>query len=145
MNRQKTPIGFNEGFGAGSLSQRSNKGKIIGQQRANTLCPIANVLDLVGDKWSLLIVRDMLLFNKHRYGDFLAADEGIPTNILADRLKRLEENGLIEKSPYQHHPVRYEYHLTDKGQDLEPLMREMIHWGLKHIPGTGPRPKAQEQ
>jgi DNA-binding HxlR family transcriptional regulator len=108
-------------------------------------CPIANVLDLIGDKWSLLIVRDMLLFNKHRYGDFLAADEGIPTNILADRLKRLEENGLIEKSPYQHHPVRYEYHLTDKGKDLERLVQEMVRWGLKHIPGTGPRPKAPKQ
>ena len=99
-------------------------------------CPIANVLDLIGDKWSLLIVRDMLIFNKHRYRDFLDADEGIPTNILADRLKRLEENGLIEKSPYQQHPVRYEYHLTDKGQDLERLVQEMVRWGLKHIPGT---------
>ena len=100
-------------------------------------CPIANVLDLVGDKWSLLIVRDMLIHDKHRYNDFLAAGEGITTNILADRLKRLEVYGLITKMPYQDNPVRHEYHLTDKGQDLEPMMREMIRWGLKHIPGTG--------
>jgi DNA-binding HxlR family transcriptional regulator len=105
-------------------------------------CPIANTLDLIGDKWSLLIVRDMLLLHKHRYGDFLSSDEGIPTNILADRLKRLEENGLIEKTPYQYNPVRYEYYLTDKGQDLEPLVQEIVQWGLKHIPGTGPRQKA---
>jgi DNA-binding HxlR family transcriptional regulator len=108
-------------------------------------CPLANTLDLIGDKWSLLIVRDMIIFNKHRYGDFLTADEGIPTNILADRLKRLEEHGVIEKSPYQYNPVRYEYYLTGKGQELEPMMWEMIRWGLKHIPGTGPRPISQAQ
>lgn len=102
-----------------------------------SVCPIANVLDLVGDKWSLLIVRDMLLFDKHRYGDFLAADEGIPTNILANRLKRLEQYGIIEKKPYQFNPVRYEYHLTAIGRDLKPMMMEMVSWGLKHIPGTG--------
>lgn len=100
-------------------------------------CPITNTLDLIGDKWTLLIVRDMLLYNKQRYGEFLASDEGITTNILADRLKRLEENGLIKKSPYQRNPVRYAYHLTGKGRELEPMIREMIRWGLKHIPGTG--------
>ena len=100
-------------------------------------CPITNTLDIIGDKWSLLIIRDMLLYNKQRYGEFLAADEGITTNILADRLKRLEANGLIDKIPYQHNPVRYEYRLTEKGQDLEPLVMEIVRWGLKHIPGTG--------
>jgi DNA-binding HxlR family transcriptional regulator len=104
-----------------------------------SVCPIANVLDLVGDRWSLLIVRDMLLNHKHRYGDFLAAGEGITTNILADRLKRLEVCGIIGKTPYQHNPVRYEYHLTEIGRDLEPLITEMINWGLKYIPGTGPQ------
>lgn len=102
-------------------------------------CPITNLLDLVGDKWSLLIVRDMLFFDKHRYGDFLASDEGITTNILADRLKRLEAYGLIEKTPYQPNPVRYDYHLTEKGQALKPMIMEMVNWGLKYIPGTGPR------
>ncbi len=107
----------------------------IDQMRS--VCPIANVLDLIGDKWSMLIVRDMLLFDKHRYGDFSASDEGIPTNILANRLKRLEQYGIIIKTPYQHNPVRYEYYLTDRGQDLRPMMMEMVYWGLKHIPGTG--------
>ncbi len=100
-------------------------------------CPIANMLDLVGDKWSLLIVRDILLNNKHRYNDFLASDEGITTNILADRLKRLEQYGIIDKTPYQHNPIRYDYHLTKKGHDLRPLIMEMVAWGLKYIPGTG--------
>lgn len=100
-------------------------------------CPIANVLDLVGDKWSMLIVRDMLLFDKHRYSDFLASDEGIPTNILANRLKRLEQYGIIDKRPYQLNPVRNEYHLTAIGHDLRPMVMEMVNWGLKHIPGTG--------
>lgn len=102
-------------------------------------CPIANVLDLVGDRWSLLIVRDMLLHNKHRYGDFLASDEGITTNILADRLKRLEAYGIIEKTPYQHNPVRHDYYLTEKGRDLRPMIMEMVNWGLNYIPGTGPQ------
>ncbi|MDJ0757277.1 MAG: helix-turn-helix domain-containing protein [Ardenticatenaceae bacterium] len=106
-------------------------------QLKRSTCPITNVLDLVGDKWSLLIVRDILIHDKHRYGDFLAADEHITTNILADRLKRLEAAGIIAKTPYQNNPIRYEYDLTDKGHDLEPLVREMVRWGLKHIPGTG--------
>jgi len=111
----------------------------IKRDQMRSVCPIANVLDLVGDKWSLLIVRDMLLFDRHRYGDFLAADEGITTNILADRLRRLEQYGIIEKTPYQHNPVRNEYHLTDKGRDLEPMIMEMVNWGLKHVSGTGPQ------
>ena len=104
-------------------------------------CPIANVLDLVGDKWSLLIVRDMLIHDKHRYGDFLASSEGITTNILADRLKKLEAYGLLEKTPYQHNPVRHEYYLTEKGQALRPMIMEMVNWGLTYIPGTGPQQK----
>ncbi|MFK7803375.1 MAG: winged helix-turn-helix transcriptional regulator [Anaerolineae bacterium] len=100
-------------------------------------CPITNVLDVFGDRWTLLIVRDMLLHGWHRYGDFLAADEGITTNILADRLKRLEHFGIIEKTPYQTNPIRYEYHLTASGKELEPMIRNMINWGLKHVPGSG--------
>jgi DNA-binding HxlR family transcriptional regulator len=100
-------------------------------------CPLAAGLDIFGDKWSLLIVRDMILYDRHRYGEFLAAGEGITTNILADRLKRLEAHGIIEKRPYQRHPVRNEYHLTEKGRDLELAMRAIIDWGLKYVPGTG--------
>ena len=100
-------------------------------------CPVAGVLDLFGDKWTLLIIRDLLINQRHRYNEFAAMPEGIPTNILADRLKRLVEQGVLEKVAYQQHPPRYEYYLTSKGRDLEPIIRSMIQWGLKHVPGAG--------
>jgi DNA-binding HxlR family transcriptional regulator len=100
-------------------------------------CPVNAALDLFGDRWSLLIVRDIILDDKHRYSEFEAMAEGIPTNILANRLKRMVAAGILEKRAYWQRPLRYEYHLTDKGQDLEPILRELIRWGLKHIPGTG--------
>ncbi len=67
-------------------------------------CPIANTLDILGDKWTLLVVRDLLFLGKRLYGEFMQSGEGIPTNILADRLKRLEETGLVTKEPYQSNP-----------------------------------------
>lgn len=99
-------------------------------------CPIAGILDIVGDRWTLLIVRDMLLFERSRYSELLSADEGIPTNILADRLKRLEAHGLVRREPYQERPVRHAYYLTQAGLDLEPLLQEMIRWGSAHVPGS---------
>src|ERR1700733_3372832 len=80
-------------------------------------CAVACTLDLVGDKWSLLVVRDLLRGNV-TYGELQNSPEGIPTNILADRLKRLDDAGLIAKSAYQEHPVRYAYELTEKGKCL---------------------------
>jgi len=101
-------------------------------------CPVACTLDILGDKWTLLVVRDLLL-GKTTYTGFQKSPEGIPTNLLADRLKRLLAAGIIEKSRYQEHPVRYAYHLTQKGHDLQPVLSAMIDWGNKHIPGTMPR------
>ena len=98
-------------------------------------CPVANTLDLVGDKWSLLIIRDMR-HGKRTYGELAQSPEGIPTNILADRLRRLEETGIIESAAYQERPVRYAYTLTDKGNDLGELLGALVRWGKKHIPGT---------
>jgi DNA-binding HxlR family transcriptional regulator len=98
-------------------------------------CAVACTLDLVGDKWSLLVVRDLLRGNT-TYGTLQNSPEGIPTNILADRLKRLEEAGLIAKSAYQDHPVRYTYQLTEKGRSLSDVLRALVQWGKKHIPGT---------
>jgi DNA-binding HxlR family transcriptional regulator len=100
-------------------------------------CPIAGTLDVIGDRWTLLIVRDLFL-GKKRYSDFLASAERIPTNILADRLRRLEGEGFIESTAYQAHPPRFEYRLTTKGRDLSPVIRALIDWGLRHIPGTRP-------
>ena len=98
-------------------------------------CPIASTLDLVGDKWTLIIVRDMLT-GKRKFGDFLASPEGITTNILSDRLKTMVEHGLVNKSPYQDKPVRYDYALTDKGRALHPALIEICKWANTQIKGT---------
>jgi DNA-binding HxlR family transcriptional regulator len=98
-------------------------------------CAVACTLDLVGDKWSLLVVRD-LLRGDVTYGELQNSPEGIPTNILADRLKRLEQAGLIAKSAYHERPVRYVYGLTEKGKALSDVLSALVRWGKKHIPGT---------
>src|SRR5215469_18543410 len=98
-------------------------------------CAIANTLDIVGDKWSLLVVRD-LLYGKRTYSELANSPEHIPTNILADRLKRLEGAGIIISTPYQQHPVRYAYTLTPKGRDLGGVLLAFVRWGKQHIPGT---------
>ena len=98
-------------------------------------CPVASTLDLVGDKWSLLVIRD-LLAGPRTYGELLDSPEGIPTNILADRLKRLEGAGLVLKSAYQERPVRYAYALSDKGAELGDVLIALVRWGKRHVPGT---------
>ena len=98
-------------------------------------CPAACALDLAGDKWTLLVVRD-LLRGRHTFKALLESDEGIPTNILADRLKRMARAGLVVAKPYQERPVRYAYALTDKGRDLEYVLGAVARWGKKHIRGT---------
>jgi DNA-binding HxlR family transcriptional regulator len=98
-------------------------------------CAVANTLDVVGDKWSLLVVRDMLR-GRRTYGELLDSPEGIPTNILADRLKRLENAGIITRAAYQERPVRYAYTLTGKGAALGEVLGTFVQWGKKHIPGT---------
>jgi DNA-binding HxlR family transcriptional regulator len=101
------------------------------------MCPIANTLDLLGDRWTLLVVRDLLFFDKHRFGDFASSLEKIPTNILADRLRRLEDAGVVMKIPYSARPKRFEYHLTPKGADLLPVLLAMAEWAGRHVPGVG--------
>jgi DNA-binding HxlR family transcriptional regulator len=102
-------------------------------------CPVSCVLDVVGDRWSLLVVRD-LMRGKRRFAEFLESSEGIPTNILADRLKRLQKAGVIESHRYSAHPPRVEYALTPKGEDLRPIMRAMVEWGIRHAGGRRPPP-----
>jgi len=103
-------------------------------------CPIAKTLDLLGDRWTLLVVRDLLFFGKRRFGELTSSPEGIPTNLLSDRLRRLEECGVVVKVPYVSRPQRYEYHLTDRGKDLAPVLRAMIKWAQTHLPGTAMAP-----
>lgn len=105
-------------------------------------CPIAGALDVLGDRWTLLVVRDLLLFGKRRYGELADSPEGIPTNLLAERLRRLLAHGLVDRQPYQERPSRYEYQLTEKGRDLMPVLLALVTWGQRHVPGVhqGPPP-----
>jgi DNA-binding HxlR family transcriptional regulator len=98
-------------------------------------CAIANSLDILGDKWSLLVVRD-LFHGKRTYGELARSPERIPTNILADRLVRLEKAGIVASNPYQERPVRYAYTLTPKGRALGDVLLAIVRWGKQHIPGT---------
>src|SRR3954469_21130587 len=102
---------------------------------ARSNCAVASTLDIVGDKWSLLVIRD-LFAGKSTYGELLASGERMPTNILADRLRRLEEAGILERSAYQERPVRFAYTLTPKGRDMGEILIAIVRWGRKHIEGT---------
>jgi DNA-binding HxlR family transcriptional regulator len=99
-------------------------------------CPVSCTLDLIGDRWTLLVIRDMMFFGKQRFEEFLESPEGISTNILANRLKLLEELGLAEKQPYSNHSRRMNYQLTEKGKSLRSVLKVITIWGLKHIDDT---------
>jgi DNA-binding HxlR family transcriptional regulator len=95
-------------------------------------CPVSCSLDIWGDKWSLLIVRDLMFAKQCTYGDFMKSDEKIATNILASRLQTLEENGIISKSDHPDSKAKVLYKLTQKGIDLLPLMIEINLWAEKY-------------
>lgn len=99
-------------------------------------CPLASALDLFGDKWSLLIVRDLIYFDKRSFKEFELSWERIPTSTLADRLSKLESLGVISKELYQKRPARYQYLLTEKGLTLIPAIKAMTLWGQEHIEST---------
>lgn len=98
-------------------------------------CPVAATLDLIGDKWTLLIIRD-LFAGKSRFRDLAASPEGIASNILAARLERLQACGLIVATASQVRARSAEYHLTARGQTLLPVLKIMRDWGLAQVPGT---------
>ena len=97
-------------------------------------CPISCSLDIWGDKWSLLIIRDLMFSKKCRYTDLLKSAEGIATNILATKLQALEENKIIEKSDYPESKSKGYYKLTQKGIDLLPILIEIHLWSEKYFP-----------
>ena len=99
-------------------------------------CPISSTLDIFGDKWSLLIVRDLMLHKTRTYGDFTNSAEKIATNILANRLQMLENNGIIIKLPYPDNKVKALYKLSPKGVDLIPALIEIALWGGKNLFNT---------
>jgi len=107
-----------------------------GEPRRRSDCAIAGTLDILGDRWSLLIVRDLLFKGELRYGDLAASDEAIPTNTLADRLRKLEDAEIIRRDRYSQHPPRYTYRLTDRGEALGPALDALATWGTAHLPGT---------
>lgn len=98
-------------------------------------CPIARSLDLLGDKWTLIIMRDALYFDSRTFADFSRSRERIPTNLLADRLKRLVEMELLEKVPYHANPTRYEYVPTEKGESIKPVLTSLRVFGETHLGG----------
>ena len=119
---------------------RTPKTTVAGEPFARSPCPLSCALDILGDGWSLLVIRDLLM-GKTRYSEFLASPEGIPTNILADRLKRLQHAGLVVKEQYQENPPRAAYYLTPKGEDIRPVVKAMCTWVKTHYEGTWTPPE----
>lgn len=97
-------------------------------------CPVSLALEAIGDRWSLLILRDLIIRGKRRYQEFLSSEEGISTNILADRLVRLEQQGLISKSDDQDDKRQFRYFPTQKALDLLPVIFAMGRWSFKYSP-----------
>jgi len=95
-------------------------------------CPVARTLDLIGERWTILLLRDLLLEGPRRFVDFQASLPGVAPNTLSARLKALEDNGLVQRALYSERPPRVEYILTDKGKSLGPVVRAMRDWGTKH-------------
>ena len=93
-------------------------------------CPIAKTLDVVGDRWTLLIIRD-LLRGTRKYQDLLESLQGISTNLLAERLSRLVDEGIVTRSLYSDKPPRAEYHLTEQGEQLASVVDSLFHWGVQ--------------
>lgn len=121
----------------------------IAEHAFRSACSIARTLEVVGDKWTLLVVRDLMWHGRHTFHALQESDERIPTNILAERLKRLEHWGLVRREIYQNRPVRHAYHLTPEGTSLEPLLRQIMDWGHHRLgggsfappPGQAPAPR----
>lgn len=101
-------------------------------KKRETGCPITFGLDTFGDRWSLLIIREIMLQGKKTYSEFLEADEGIASNILIARLKHLEAEGIVEKSRDPENRRAFVYELTKKGRDLAPILLEIIIWSGMH-------------
>ena len=96
-------------------------------------CPVARTLDLIGERWTLLLLRDLLLQGPRRFLDFQASLPGVAPNILSARLKALEDSGLVRRQLYSERPPRLEYLLTDKGKSLGPIVKAMRDWGTKNF------------
>lgn len=115
---------------------------MLGKTYAGQVCSVARTLELVGERWTLLIIRDALL-GITRFDGFLART-GIARNVLADRLSGLVDNGILERAAYQDRPPRYEYHLTPRGRELLPVIVTLTEWGDRHLAGEAGPPREFE-
>ena len=113
----------------------------VGKDKLRSHCPINFSLEIFGDKWTLLIIRDLAFNGMRYYGEFMNAGEGFATNILADRLNVLEEADIIRKEIDKNKKSRYIYSLTEKGIDLVPMLIEMVHWGSLYDKDTASPPE----
>jgi DNA-binding HxlR family transcriptional regulator len=123
------------------MAQKRSGPSLPSQNRTSTMkrrslseCPICYSLDVFGDKWTLIIIRDILVYGKRRYGDFLKSDEGISTNILADRLKNMVEYGLVTRQDDPDNRTQALYSPTQKALELGPVLDSMMAWGLANGP-----------
>lgn len=95
-------------------------------------CPVARTLDLIGERWTILLIRDLLLLGPRRFQDFQQSLPGLAPNTLSARLKALERNDLVKRQLYSEYPPRVEYVLTDRGKSLGPVLRAMRDWGMRN-------------
>jgi DNA-binding HxlR family transcriptional regulator len=95
-------------------------------------CPVAQTLDVVGERWTILILRDLFLQGPRRFQDFETSLAGLTASVLSCRLKELEERGIIERRLYADHPPRAEYLLTPRGRELRPVLKALRTWGERH-------------
>jgi DNA-binding HxlR family transcriptional regulator len=110
---------------------------MLGRTYDSQVCSVAGSLEVVGERWTLLIIRDAFL-GARRFEEYQRRT-GMARNILAARLNRLVDEGILKRTPYQEHPVRYEYRLTEKGIDLWPVIVSLLHWGNRYVyPGRAP-------
>ena len=117
------------------MSQDSMPELMAADRHFRSDCSISRMLDLMGDKWTLLIIRDLLWHNTHTFQDLESSVARITSSILSDRLNRLRRWNLVRRSPYQDRPVRYRYELTEAALTLEPVLLAMMHWGHEHLGG----------
>jgi DNA-binding HxlR family transcriptional regulator len=101
------------------------------ESRYDLTCPVARTLDVIGERWTILILRDLFKQGPLRFQDFERSLQGVSTNTLAARLKHLMERGIIDRRFYEEHPPRAEYFLTDKGRTLGPILKALYEWGQK--------------
>lgn len=102
--------------------------------KQRSTCPVSTSLDVLGDKWTLLILRDMVFAGKSTYGEFRQSAEKVATNVLADRLAVLEAHGLVTKAVAADKKSKFTYRLTEKGVDTIPIIVELVRWGSQHCP-----------